>query len=507
MLARLAVAVAAALLIAAPGARAASVAGDHPLGSAGAGPAALSSTQEALSGGGSQIVDDAVVDRGVLAATGDVSVLVHVRPGRWSSGVALARRAGLDLGSRYPSIDVFVAYGPATAFRALAAAGPYEYLEVNRPITFATATSHVATRGKDVLDGAVKTATDKRITGRGVGVAVIDSGVDGTHPDLVDRMGGNVKVVCTAPQVIAGGAFGGFTTCRGPKTFVALADTDTPAAGGHGTHVAGTVAGTGSASDGRFHGAAPRATIYGVGVGTAVLVENALDGLQWVLDNHDLVTPRIRVVNNSWASGPRSYSPDDPIYSAVYKLQDALVKAGVVVVMAAGNEGGSGSAQTTSAECVNPTPGVVCVADYDDANSGTRSGSISETSSRGASDDPRTWPDISAPGTEITSTCRLTLPVCSLHLAPETSPPNLYATLSGTSMATPHVSGIAAQLLQVNSALTPAEVERVLKDTAHKFAFGAPYVAADPTHPGTSSHEKGHGLVDALAAVQALLAN
>lgn len=507
MLAHLAVAVTAALLIAAPGARAASVAGDHPVRGAEAGGAALSSTQSPPSGGGSQIAGDAVVDPEILAAGGDVSVLIHVRPGRWGSGVALARRAGLDIGSRYASIGVFVAYGPARAFRAVAAAGPYEYLEANRPITFATTTSHVATRGKDVLDGAVKTTAGKRIAGRGVGVAVIDSGVDGTHPDLAGRMGGNVKVVCTAPQPVAGGPFGGFTTCRGPKTFVPLADTDTPSAGGHGTHVAGIVAGSGGASGGRFHGAAPRATIYGVGVGTAVSVENALDGLQWVLDNHDQVTPQIRVVNNSWASGPRSYSPDDPVYSAVYKLQDALVKAGIVVVMAAGNEGGTGSSQTTSAECVNPTPGVICVADYDDANSGTRSGSISETSSRGAADDPRTWPDLSAPGTEITSTCRLTLPVCSLHLAPETASPNLYATLSGTSMAAPHVSGIAAQMLQVRATLRPAEAERILKETAHKFEFGAPYEAADPVHPGTTSHEKGHGLVDALAAIQALLAN
>ncbi len=66
-------------------------------------------------------------------------------------------------------------------------------------------------------------------------------------------MGGNLKILCTSPQFVASGALGGFEECRTPKEVVELDDTDHPSAGGHGTHVAGIVARTGSASTGGFH--------------------------------------------------------------------------------------------------------------------------------------------------------------------------------------------------------------------------------------------------------------
>jgi serine protease AprX len=411
------------------------------------------------------------------------------------------------VGTTYPSINVFVAYGEAQQFKSVAMAPEIEQIESNHLFEFLTDTSHVATRGQAVLDGAVTLRDGTRIDGSGVGVAVVDSGVDGTHPDLTSQMGSNVRIVCTVPGgavAIGGGTGLGFSECRGPKAAVPMDDTDTPGAGGHGTHVAGIVAGTGAASGGRFHGAAPGATLYGVGVGTTLVVENALDGLRWVLENHDLVDPPIRVVNNSWGSGHRTATEDDPLTGAVTKMQNALLQAGVTVVFAAGNSGGTGTTATTSVQCVNLTPGNVCVANYNDANTGTRDGSLSSSSSRGRTDDPSTWPDISAPGSTIVSTCRVTLPVCWAHTGQILDPPNTYSTLSGTSMAAPHIAGIAAQLYQVAPALTPSGIENVLEDTAYKFAFGGPY-ATDPFNADdTSSFDKGHGLVDVMAAVQSL---
>ncbi|MEA2434894.1 MAG: serine protease AprX [Actinomycetota bacterium] len=454
-------------------------------------------------------VRPAFVEGPVVKGVGVRSALVHIRPeATIADGLAAARSAGAAIGTRYDVIKVFVAYATPAQFERLAKSPAIEALEANRKMKLFTNTSHKATRGQDVLDGAVTMPDGTIIDGRGIGVAEVDSGIDGTHPDLVSRMGGNVKIICSVPQFAASGANPelAFKECRGPKQAVELDDTDTPSLGGHGTHVAGIIAGTGAASNGLYHGAAPGATLYGVSVGTTISVENGLDGLAWVLENHDLVTPQIRVVSNSWGSGHSDYDPQNsPFHKATWLLQDALVADGVVVVFANGNDSGNGSASTTSGQCVNPTPGIICVANYDDRNSGTRSGAISTSSSRGAANDPTQWPDISAPGTSIISTCRATLPVCATGLM--TSPPNSYATLSGTSMAAPHISGIVAQLLQVDPTLTPAEVENIIEDTAYKFQFGSAYgLLTDPYNTdNTSSFEKGHGLVDVVAAVQYVL--
>ncbi|HEU4480522.1 MAG TPA: S8 family serine peptidase, partial [Actinomycetota bacterium] len=451
----------------------------------------------------------AVVDGAVLNAQGRTSALVHVAKGvSLDEGLRTARELGADTGTTYPSIKVFVAYGSAEKFERLAASGSFEYIEANRKIELFTDSSHKATRGQSVLDGNVTLPDGTTIDGSGVGVAVVDSGIDGTHPDLAGRMGGNVKILCSTPMFVASGALGGFQECLGPKTAVPMDDTDTPSAGGHGTHVAGIVAGDGTASSGTYHGAAPGATLYGVSVGTLVSVENGLDGLAWVLENHDQVAPAIKVVNNSWGSAYRKYQASgDVLYSATWKLQEDLIAAGVTVVFAAGNSSGNGNTPTTSAECINPTPGLVCVANYDDKGTGTREGSISSSSSRGKADQPENWPDVSAPGTTIVSTCKQHLPVCQLGGGMVSSPANSYARMSGTSMAAPHVAGIAAQLYQADPSLTPAEVENVLEDTAHKFAWGSAYgLFPDPFNPDdTSSFEKGHGLVDALAALQQVL--
>lgn len=419
-----------------------------------------------------------VLDPEVAAATGQVVALVHPTAGVDIDTVAaMAQQTGLQITGVFEQVGVFGAVGTPLVFNTLATTGLIRRVEYNRPLRYFLNSSHEATGGRDVLNGSINgTPYD----GSGIGVAVVDSGIDGTHPDFEGRMGGNVKLV--------------------PFTGLAidLADTDTPSAGGHGTHVAGTVAGTGAASGGDRHGAAPGATLYGVSGGTAISMHSAVEGLEWVLDNHDQVSPAIRVVNNSWGSGAAAHDPG----SATALANQALVNAGIVVVFAAGNDGGDGSTQQTSPTCVDPTPGVICVASYNDQNSGTTNGPMSSFSSRGRNGQPNTYPDISAPGDQIIAPCRLTLPIC----ATGTDGSNEYATLSGTSMAAPHIAGIVAQILQANPALTPAQVEDILEDTARPISTGAPY-QADPANPTTpTSFDKGHGLVDVGAAVAEALA-
>ena len=419
------------------------------------------------------LVNPTIVDAEVASATGPTLALIHPAEGTaLTAAIAAAQSAGMDINGVFEQVGVFGATATPAVFQTLAATGLISRVEYNRPLNYLLNTSHQATRGQDVLNGTVGGVV---YDGSGIGVAVVDSGVDGTHPDLADRMGGNVKLI--------------------PLTGIAVpvTDSDGISAGGHGTHVAGTVAGTGAASGGLNHGADTGATLYGVSGGTAISMHDAVAGLEWVLDNHDQVDPAIRVVNNSWGSAAAAHNPN----SATARANKALVEAGVVVVFAAGNDGGDGSSQQTSPTCVDPTPGVICVAAYNDQDSGNQNGPMAGFSSRGLAGSPNTYPDISAPGDGILAPCRLTLPIC----ATGTNGSNEYATLSGTSMAAPHIAGIAAQILQANPALTPADVEDILEDTARQISTGAPY-EPDPANPTTgTSFDKGHGLVDVVAAI------
>ena len=232
-------------------------------------------------------------------------------------------------------------------------------------------------------------------------------------------------------------------------------------------------------------------------------------GLYWVLQHHadpcgDGSCAPIVSVNNSWGpSGGGDFSADAP----QVLVQRALVSEGVTVVWAAGNDGGDGSATMTNPYSVDPTPGVISVANYDDAGTGSRDNALNPSSSRGLAGTVATYPDISAPGTNITSACRVYLPICSTGL--DTADPD-YNTISGTSMAAPHIAGYVALLQQAAYAqsgqlLSPAAVEDLLLDTAHQ--FGTRTYETDTRNPDSStgtSFDAGHGLVDVLAAVERL---
>ena len=147
-------------------------------------------------------------------------------------------------------------------------------------------------------------------------------------------------------------------------------------------------------------------------------------GMYWVLQHHDdpcgdgSCAP-IVVLNNSWGpTGGGDFSADAP----QVLVQRALVAEGVTVVWAAGNDGGDGSAATTNPYSTDPTPGVLSVANYDDANTGSRDNALDASSSRGTAGIPATYPDLSAPGTDITSACRPYLPICATGL--DTADPN-----------------------------------------------------------------------------------
>ncbi|MDO5712734.1 MAG: S8 family peptidase, partial [Micrococcales bacterium] len=345
------------------------------------------------------------------------------------------------------------------------------------------------------------------LTGKGVSVAVIDSGVDPTHPYLKDGDGSsavvaNLKAIC-APV-------GELCTVQRLPNFI---DTDTLSAGGHGTHVNGIVAGRPTTlSDGtKLQGAAPGAKLVSISTGAGLVILGADSALNWVLENHAApcgagvpatTCPPIKVTNNSY--GPTGGGEIDP-ESATVKLQRALAAEGVVTVWANGNDGGDGSANLSNPPGQDQTGGILSVASYFDQGTGTRDGAVSDFSSRGLAGEQATYPDISAPGEAITSSCRIYLAICTTGLDFRNGPGPLdigtFNTISGTSMAAPHIAGIVAQLFQANPAATPAEIEQALKVSAYKYASGAVY---EPGALGTTSFDKGYGLVDVVAAVAAL---
>lgn len=512
-------------------------------------------TSAGLGGGPARI--DPVLARQLEQVGPDdrLDVLVH------ADDIATAERALAHTGvapvTSFERIGVAVGAGTPDGIRALRHADGVVYLEANRPLDFDLDTSHEATRGGEARtaflpadepphpgtrgrcreldnpnipdrdEGCPPPTFDEQVGGSGVSVAVVDSGIDGTHP-FFELPDGSSKVVRNMRVVVASCPV--FFTqdqgipCSGDNTTffstvedVPGNDTDHMAGGGHGTHVAGIAAGVDTdvpELETSLHGAAPDARLIGLGTGAGISIIGSVQALEWVLENHEqpcgpdvaaAACPPIKVVNNSYGatnSGSDGYNPD----SATAKIQDEVVAEGVVMVWAAGNgdatnDGGDGSDVRVNVPAQSPTPGIIGVANYNDQNSGTRDGSLSSSSSRGRDGSRATYPDISAPGSSITSSCRRTL-TCGAHGAnPD------YGTIGGTSMAAPHVAGIVAQLFQVDPTLTPADVEDVLEDSAYKFTFGATYEAdlADRNADSTTSFDKGHGLVDVKAAVAHLL--
>ncbi|MFZ5869651.1 MAG: S8 family peptidase [Actinomycetota bacterium] len=452
-------------------------------------------------------VQDYLADQ--LAALDDVTpVYVMVHGTDVAAATAAAEATGMRLVTTFDKVGVAVAEGTRAQVEAARTQPGVTYLEGNTPIEFTLATSNTATRGAEAV-ATMTGANGLPLDGSGVSVAVIDSGIDPTHPffrnpDGSSAVVANLKSLCLDESTTS-------TDCvvRLPDAV----DTDTLSVGGHGTHVSGIVAGRPTTLlDGtRLQGAAPGASLVSISTGAVLFIIGADSALNWVLENHQAPCgegvpaaecPPIKVTNNSY--GPVGGGEFDP-RSATVKLQRALAAEGVATVWAAGNDGGDGSESLTNPAGQDPTGGILSVASYYDEGTGTRDGKISDYSSRGAAADPSTWPDVSAPGEDIESSCRPTMPICMTGLAPNNGPGLLdvgtFNTISGTSMAAPHIAGIVAQLFQADPTATPAEVEAAIKGTAYRYTDGAAYTTVGGYQ---TSFDKGTGLVDVVAAVNSL---
>jgi serine protease AprX len=292
------------------------------------------------------------------------------------------------------------------------------------------------------------------LTGEGITVAVIDSGIDNKHNALKTRVRFSVD----------------FTGGDGIDRY------------GHGTHVAATIAGeVGRASYTRdYRGVAPGASLISLrvlgddGSGTASDVIEAID---WAVEHR--AEYRIRIINLSLGAPVLQPYRDDPLCEAV----ERAVQAGIVVVAAAGNFGKAADGRTVLGGTTSPgnSPHVITVGGLDTHGTPQRSDdTVAPYSSLGPTRfDLNLKPDLVAPGSHVVS-AEASGSYLSTHL-PERhvtgNGPNAYIQLSGTSMATAVTSGAVALLLQETPTLKPASVKAVLQLTS-SFLPDAGLVAA-----------------------------
>lgn len=308
--------------------------------------------------------------------------------------------------------------------------------------------------------GAGKELRAKGFTGKGVTVGVVDSGCDGTHPDLAERITHNVTLVSAeyANQQPDEGNTLVVPVDQGPYN-------NTDLGSGHGTHVGGIIAADGTT--GKDHlGVAPDAELACFAIGAVITTTAVVTAYDYMLRQPKMLG--IDVINNSWGNSFRQYDPKDPVNVAT----KAVTERGATVVFSAGNSGYENGEASVSP--FNQAPWVISVAASDlDRVRG-------DFSSNGAQYDNMqavpigdgghtvalgdrtglTWPDISAPGVKVSSTCDSTGTV----IGP--CPPGENDTASGTSMSSPHIAGAAAVLKQANPDLTPAQVQDALTATA-----------------------------------------
>jgi serine protease AprX len=459
-----------------------------------------------LAGSGSPDAVEVIVTYSPLLTTGDAL-----------AGAILDAGAGV-LGFRHlPMLAALATPAQLAVVRALPGVSGLFLAAIEQPLNREAVTS---VRADEVY--ALKAGT-RFIDGAGIGVAILDTGVDATHPDL--QLGSktvqNVHAAGSSKDVYHFKGRDPVTGSKTPKELKKGADLwleDVPntdiSASGHGTHVAATVAGSGAASGGALHGVAPGAHIIGVNAATAAGFPEVLilAGFDYILENRR--DYNIQVVNNSWGSSG-AYNPDEPIPQATKVLHDA----GITVVFAAGNDG---PAQNTMNRR-SVAPWVISVAAScklggdpiwmngycrDDvvgplrfrADDG-RDGILTYFSSRGVPGDPIQHPDVLAPGARIVSARAAQGADMVAHEAgfinigtcPALEDQARYACVSGTSMAAPVVTGVIALMEQATGGrITPAQTLQVLMDTARPLA-------------GYEFWEVGAGHVDARAAVEAAL--
>ena len=359
---------------------------------------------------------------------------------------------------RLPIVDGVSAKVPAARVDELRADPRVRSVSENEPIAFDGAPDRNGTTHR--IQNIVRSNDlwTRGIDGSGTTVALLDTGVYAAHPDLAGRV-----VHCEDLSHEAG------TAAHCADTF------------GHGTFMAGLIAGDGTASRGKYTGAAPGSSIVSVkaaGYDGATDVSTVLAGIQWIVAHKDAYG--IRVMNLSLGTDS---SQDYRLSPLNYAVERAWA-SGIVVVVSAGNSG------PDSATVMKPgdDPYVITVgASNDEGSMAIGDDMVPVFSSRGPTrGNGLPKPDVVSPGVHTVS-LRSPGSAIDQRYGATAAVDDLYFKGTGTSMATATVSGIVAQILEAGPALSPDQVKHRLTSTAREIAE-------------TDELRAGAGLVDAYAA-------
>ena len=408
---------------------------------------------------------DPVLQQRTSFLTGQSRVILRLTDnGVLAPVTALVGQLGGSIGLSLPIISGQSVTIPNIAIPLLAMSPLVVHMSIDRGVAGA-----MERTGATV--GATTVRQELGVDGSGVGVAIIDSGVAPSHDDL-----SNPNRVTRFVDFVNG-------------------NSDAYDDYGHGTHVAGIIGGSGFDSDGARSGIAPGSQLVVLKVlnasGTG-LISDVISAIGYAVANKTALN--IRVINISIAAGVSESYNSDPLTQAAL----AAVKAGIVVVASAGNNGRSAEGRGQYGGVTSPgnAPWVLTVGASSHMGTVDRGDdTIAQFSSRGPTAvDVSAKPDLVAPGVGIES---LSDPNSALYstmaayLLPGTVSTSYlpYLSLSGTSMSAPVVSGTVALMLQANPSLTPNAVKAILQYTAQ-------------VYPSWDPLTEGAGFLNAQGAVE-----
>ena len=390
-------------------------------------------------------------------------------------------------------IPSIFAKGPASNISLLANVYEIKWVEWNAPMKYYMDQTIHTIKAINAWDRQIIDLygypSSTQIMGDGVTVVVVDSGIDASHPDLDynPQSPNNPTKPQPDDKVIYNAKLNQGSGSNTPDfLWVPASDTDTSS--GHGTHCAGTVGGNGDASAGNRLGIAPNSWLIGLSMGELAFTIDEYSALEHV---YELSKPgsstqqawNIRVVTNSWGPG----FPFDSIDAndlTVQIIEKITYENNVAVIFANGNDGGDGEEDQSNIFAKVPVSIGVAASNRDGVG-------MSDFSSRGDMTNRDTWPDVSAPGVDIWSAAARATMIGGGTGAADIGSGELdyyYLAISGTSMATPHVAGLAALLWQAAPSMKMSDYDEDL-DSIGNPTLHDPSGIAPPQEAERKIHE------------------